>query len=826
MRILIATSLLFAAPLMAQASSEIEPNDTAGAAQVVALGSQVNGSFTATDSVDWYDFTTTGGYLSLQIVSDTTTSLDSVMDIFDTTGAVLLAWCDDSGTISSGSGHTAYSSYFGYVPAGNYKVRCKPFTAGTAATYQFNIGLPASKPYTAVEAEPNGTLATAMTVGDGAQIDASIGPVTPAAYADSVAAATVVASNTVVSSTTTIITTTGLTAGTWNGVGYLVRFTSGANNGLLRNITANTATTITTSAWPSAPLAGDTFEIVTNSPTIYSGAVSSSTTTIITCAPDLITSLFTSTSNSCAIRMTSGALAGLSRTVTANTFTTITTSAWPSAPLAGDTFVVVAGGSTVSAAVTTPIASGAINAGDIVRFTSGANATLTRVVSAVLPGAITFTSGFTSVPLPGDTFEVDRVDADVYRIDVAAPKAEVVFSVTDGTLPWVSGYSYEVLDSVGNRAVSTFFGTALADSGSFTNRVSSFRVWPTGTYYVRIFQRRSLPSSSTPVLMEGNYRFELKVRDMNTLGTVAEAEAIGGPQANNTALTAEPINPGQLGTGNITINSGADPADLWGPLTIPSGGALITFQVSAAATATPLTDASVELLQLTDPVVGSLGAPSTVTSGNILEAANLNPRGAFNFSLSGTQYFLRVLSPGTGAGQSGDYNLEISIIDNPTYLGGNYVTVASNASGCGTAGVPTIARLGSNEVPVVGQTFVQRVTNLNGIANLGLMVIGTSGILGPSGAPAGSAPAIYNPQPLDLTFLGAPGCTLTVNPEIIELIVGDVTGTYDYVLPIPGSLSLTGVTLFMQPCKWDFALNPLGIQPGNLSRIIVGNRTF
>lgn len=824
MRFLATSSLLLSTPLLAQQFPEVEPNDTAATAQVVALGSQINGAFTATDGTDWYSFTTTGGYHSIQILGDTATALDTVMDIFDASGTTLLAWTDDSGLIGA---YSSYSSYFGNIPAGTYTVRCKPFTAATAGTYQFNVGLAASKPYTATEVEPNGTIATAMTVTNGAQIDASIGAVAPVAYTDSVAAVAVVATGTVASSTTTVITTSGLLNGAYNGVGYFVRCTSGANAGLLRNITANTATTVTTSAWPVAPAAGDTFEVVTNSATIYTGAVTSSSTTVITTSPNLVTSLFTSISNSCAVRCTSGANAGLSRTISANTFNTITTAAWPVAPAAGDTFVVVAGGTAGVAALTTPIASGAINAGDIVRFTSGANATLTRVVAAVLPGAITFTSNFTNIPLPGDAFEVDRVDADVYRFDVTAPKALVAFNVTDGTLPWVSGWSYEVMDAAGVRVASTFYGTALADSGAFTNRVASYRVWPTGTYYVRIFQRRSLPTTSTPVLTTGNYRFEAMIRDMYVGGSVAETEAVG-TQANNTVASAQPIAPGQTGTGNITNSAGTDPADLWGPLTIGSNGSLITFQVTAAATGTPLTDASTELLQVLDPVAGTLAAPTATTNGNILEAANLNPRGNFVFSLPTAQYYLRVLSPGTGAGQSGDYKLEITAPDAPFYLAGSYATASANASGCGTTGVPTIAGLGTNERPVIGQTLVQRVTNLNGLGNLGLMILGLSGPNGPSGAPAGSPASIYNPQPLDLTLFGAPGCTLNVNPLDIQVMIGDVTGTTDFVLPIPGNNALSGFTLFFQPCKWDFAtpVNALGIQPGNWARIILGVRTF
>ena len=189
---------------------------------------------------------------------------------------------------------------------------------------------------------------------------------------------------------------------------------------------------------------------------------------------------------------------------------------------------------------------------------------------------------------------------------------------------------------------------------------------------------------------------------------------------------------------------------------------------------------------------------------------------------------MRVLSPGTGAAQAGDYNLEITIPDLPTYLAANYATAAANAAGCGTPGVPTIGRVGSWEQPVIGQTFVQRVTNLNGLGNLGLIVLGTSGALGPSGAPAGSPQSVYNPQPLDLTLFGAPGCFLNVNQLDIQVLIGNASGTADFVLPTPGDLALIGFVLFSQPCKWDFGtpVNALGIQPGNWSRTILGTRTF
>ncbi|MFN9275559.1 MAG: hypothetical protein ACK6D2_07460 [Planctomycetota bacterium] len=822
-------SLLFAAPLLAQQFPEVEPNDTVAQAQVVALGSQINGNLVAGE-VEWFSFTTPGGYHSLQFLSDTATGLDFVMDIFDATGTTLLAWCDDSGQLN----YTSYPSYSGVIPAGTYTVRCRAFLATATGTWQFNVSQPASKPYTGVELEPNGTLATAQLVGDGSQIDASLAPPVVVS-ANAAAPGAVVATDAVASSTATVITTVGPQVATaYNGL-YFVRFTSGANAGQSRRITANTATTITTESWgTSIPAAADTFEIVTNAATILADTVASATTTVITSTAALTSGLFTTPSNTHAVRFLTGANAGQSRVITGNTATTITTTvAWTAAPAAGDQYVVVSGGSSNSIALATPVTPNqfgmAPGTGSVfwVRCTSGLNVGQSRRVQINTANTILLASGFGNAPAPGDTFEVDQYDSDLYRVDVTAPKAMVVFAVTDGTLPWVSGWSYEVLDSAGALVSSATLGTNLADSSAFVGRVTSFRVFPTGTYYVRIFQRRSVPSTTNATIAAGNYRFELKQRDFNTGGTATETEPVGGPQANNTVATATPITPGQIGVGNVTASTGADPADLWGPINVPTA-ALVSFQVSAAATGTPLTDATLELVQLLDPVAGTLSAPSAVTNGNALEAGGLNPRAFFNVSLGGTVYYVRVLSPGAGAGQSGDYNLEITVPDLPVYLAPAYATVSANGTGCGSTGVPTIGRLGNWEQAVIGQTFVQRVTNLNGTGNFGLLVIGTSGIQGPSGAPAGSPQSIYNPTALDLTLLGAPGCSLTVNPVLVELLLGSATGTADYVLPTPGNLALVGVPLFMQPCKWDLVtpMNALGIQPGNWSRTILGTRTF
>ncbi|MFO0419821.1 MAG: hypothetical protein ACK53T_10495 [Planctomycetota bacterium] len=659
--LLSASSLLLATPLLAQQLPEVEPNDTAATAQVVALGAQVNCNLAAGE-VDWFRFTTPGGYMRLA----TTSALDLQLELSDATGTTVQAFTDD--------GQGLNPSLWMNLAAGTYSIKIDGFSATVTGAYSMEISTAGSKPLTGNEVEPNDTIATATVATDGAQLGGSLRPAVQ--VLTDVAGAT---------NTTTITqSTAALTAGAYADGRYWLRFTSGANSGQQRRISANTATDITVA------------------------------------------------------------------------------------------------------------------------------------------------SAFAAAATAGDAFEVLEYDSDYYRVDVTAPRALVAFSVTDGDDTWVRGWSYEVRDAAGALITSATLGTNVADSNVFNPRVTSFRVWPTGTYYVRVFERRSdaviTNAAAAAAPANGNYRFELKVRDMNTAVVVENAEP------NNTVATATPIAPGQQGQGNISISTGADASDLWGPITLTSQS-LICFQTDAGA-APGLLDSTINLRQLLDPVAGTLGAPTAVTVGNALNttAGNSHGRGIFNFFLPNTVYYLEVVSPGTNAAtQSGNYVLEISVTDAPTYSVGQFAAVIANGAGCGTAGVPTIGRVIATELPILGQTFASRTSNLNGPANLGLLLIGTSGALGPSGAPAGSPQSIYNPQPLDLTLFGAPGCTLNVNPLLTELLVADpVTFTADYALPLPAAQAFAGVTLFLQPVKLDFLTpaNALGVQPGNWLRLILGTRAF
>ena len=90
MRFLATSSLLLATPLLAQQFPEVEPNDTVAAAQVVALGAQINCNLTAGEQ-DWFQFTTPGGYMRLATIS----ALDLQMELSDATGTTVKAFTDD-----------------------------------------------------------------------------------------------------------------------------------------------------------------------------------------------------------------------------------------------------------------------------------------------------------------------------------------------------------------------------------------------------------------------------------------------------------------------------------------------------------------------------------------------------------------------------------------------------------------------------------------------------------------------------------------------------------------------------------------------------------
>jgi len=246
------TSALLAAPaLFAQQLSEVEPNDTAATANALVIGNQLNANLVAAEA-DWYTFT----LASAARVALFTNGLDTRMELYDATGTTI-AGLDDDGRTSS---NAFASSLFINLTAGTYTVKIVGYSATTTGLYSVDLGVFSTFGYSGVEVEPNQVVAQATPVtipSGGAQIQASLSAPT-VQLTDAVLAG---------STTTLMNATAALTAGAYAptiaGYGtYYVKFTSGANAGFMRQISANTATTITCTAFTTAPAAGDTYEVV------------------------------------------------------------------------------------------------------------------------------------------------------------------------------------------------------------------------------------------------------------------------------------------------------------------------------------------------------------------------------------------------------------------------------------------------------------------------------------------------------------------------------------------------------------------------------------
>ncbi len=129
-------------------------------------------------------------------------------------------------------------------------------------------------------------------------------------------------------------------------------------------------------------------------------------------------------------------------------------------------------------------------------------------------------------------------------------------------------------------------------------------------------------------------------------------------------------------------------------------------------------------------------------------------------------------------------------------------TFATFGSGCtGTNGVPTLAAAPGSR-PALGGTFTVEAGNLPfGIA---LLMIGLSNVQTGTGIPL----------PIDLGFLGMPGCPLLVDPEINAPMIGTGTSA-SWNWPLPAQASLFGIHVYLQAFSLDPTANAFGFVASN-----------
>jgi len=467
------------------------------------------------------------------------------------------------------------------------------------------------------------------------------------------------------------------------------------------------------------------------------------------------------------------------------------------------TTTVITGAAALTAGAYTPAISGL--GLYYIRFTSGVNAGLSRQIASNTATAITCTA-FSTAPAVGDTYVIEKVDTDFYQVTLTAPRTGLWFLVTEGNAPFVCGHRYEVYDAAGalvlaSSTTAAAYGTNAANSSSLSARTSSIRVWPAGTYHIAVRSPAAPFTAPYNQITTGNYCLEFYAgMTIGTGSTVAEIEP------NNTIATATPMTFGQRGTGNITINTGADIRDIWGPFVVPTTNPVtITFQ-SARGTPSPIADTTVNILTSTGSV--ALAA----TTGNILDWTS-HGRTSLTFQGGGT-YYVEVLSPGTATTQAGDYVLEVSDVMAAPYNTASYTLASANNVTCGVAPFPTIGAQSTSERPALGEVFTRNVTSCPANAAV-IMMTGLSSTVW-SGVPL----------PFDLTPLGAPGCTLNIDPLVLDVALADGAGRAEFNLALPGDPAARGFFLWEQAVVQNAAANTFGVQLSNYARIIAGDRSY
>ena len=130
------------------------------------------------------------------------------------------------------------------------------------------------------------------------------------------------------------------------------------------------------------------------------------------------------------------------------------------------------------------------------------------------------------------------------------------------------------------------------------------------------------------------------------------------------------------------------------------------------------------------------------------------------------------------------------------------------AQGCsGALGVPTLKPVGTTR-PKLGTTFDVELGGMP--VGLGIMILGFSNTFGP-----------FGPLPLDLSFLGMPGCPLHVTADVTSTIfVPSTAGTYS--LAFPATPSNAGFQFYLQGLTIDPSANAFGAAMSDAVALVTG----
>lgn len=268
--------------------------------------------------------------------------------------------------------------------------------------------------------------------------------------------------------------------------------------------------------------------------------------------------------------------------------------------------------------------------------------------------------------------------------------------------------------------------------------------------------------------------------------TIAEA-----PEPNDTPALATQFGPSFLGTGDIGV---ALDHDLW-RFTVTQNVRLVAG-TGPGATGTALLDPTLALRQLDGTLIAfdDDGGPDLQAQlyVEIPQGTYLLDVAAYQ-QLTGTYTLSLVALPGQNAAQS------------------SYLVLGG---GCmGSNGLVPQWTVRPFEVPLLGTTLVGEFRGLPG----NTLVIGFAGL-------SAQITTYGTPLPFPLAPLGAPGCSVDVDPFVTAVLFANGQGDAQWGLGLPANPAFLNVDLFQQGMVLDPAANALGVTTTNSGRGVIGER--
>lgn len=805
------SALALAPALLAQRAPEVEPNNTAATAQVVAMGTQIDASLAAGEQ-DWFTFTlTTSDRVHVQVTtSNLPPTVDPVLQLWNAAGTQVLGV------------DVAYPTSNGYrgsltldLTAGTYALQVLGRSTTTTGIYSIDIGRQLSLPYTGSEVEPNNSVATATPTVLGPGVNRFQGNLA----ADTLVSNRTVSYGFIVSShsgqgsgtTTVTVATPTFTPGAYEGGAYsvFIRGGTGPVVGQTRRIISNTATTITTDPWPGV-IGSVIFDIyfTTSTHAIV-------TTTALTNAAWNANG----TIGRFQVRWTSGVNNGQRRLITANTASYIQLEQpMPNRPGLGDNFVVESVDSDLwRVALTAP------HTGLWFRVVEGQTPWVFghRVSMLDSTGALvdSATLGRNNVEAAAWTdirSSERRVwPAGTYYLVVRRPSFTTSPIAPGITTPASGNYALEIhcspMDTGGIAVETEAVGSSQSNGSAATavpiapgqigrgNITISTDSDPSdwwGPIVVSVpstltFQTRSgaapFAQDTTVNLRDANGALVASATDGNLLSPTSHARSVLDVVLAPQAYYLEVVSPGTdaaTQAGNYELQLGAiTPVSTVTAAYANVGGNGLDCYNSIALSST-----------------SNAGGPNSIVSNT-----PLTPK-----ALSNGAYWLRITS-GANAGQVRPIvsNDAAQIVVSPSFPSG----VAGSTFDVLTS--PTIVRQFSSELPAEGTLFARQLISCPASSPY-LHMIGFSNT-----QLAGSGPL-----PIDLSSLGAPGCWLHIDPVLTEFGITNGSGSANLQMTIPSAIDLRGITFFEQALVGIPTANTFGAVATNYGRAFVGDRNY